>query len=122
MGARGRNRDERLRKQREYQRSYRERMKANRLPDRDEIAREVLHQAVAENLVDGREAELVQLIDGVIDGLVARGYDRNGSRRMLTDLIDRYEQGWAFQRRLHLVCPTGSDARDMRDQVCGPGG
>jgi hypothetical protein len=113
MGARGRKRDERLRKQREYQRSYRERFKANRLPDRDEIAREMLHQAVIENLAEGREAELELLVDGVIDGLVARGYDRNGSRRVLSDLIDRYEQGWVFQRRLHLVSQTESDARDM---------
>jgi hypothetical protein len=113
MGARGRNRDERLRRQREYQRSYRERFKANRLPDRDEIAREMLHQAVIENLVEGREAELELLVDGVIDGLVARGYDRNGSRRVFSDLIDRYEQGWAFQRRLHLVYPVETDARHM---------
>lgn len=113
MGARGGNRDERLRKQREYQRSYRERLKANRLPDRDEIAREMLHQTVVENLVEGREAKLEQLMDGVIDGLVARGYDRNGSSRMLSDLIDRYEQGWAFQRRLYLVCPVEPNARDI---------
>jgi hypothetical protein len=122
MGARGRDRDERLRRQRDYQRSYRERLKANRVPDRDEIARELLHQAVLDNLVAGREAELERLMDEVIDGLVARGYDGNGSRRVFSDLIDRYEQGWTFQRRLHLVSPAEPGVCDVGCQECGAGG
>jgi hypothetical protein len=108
MAPRRQDDNERLRKQREYQRAYRRRQKAIKVPDRDEIARELLHYAVTKNLALGRKAELGRLMDAVIDGLAARGYDRNGTRRVFSGLVDRYEQGWSFQRRLHLFEDDGA--------------
>lgn len=99
---RGGGREERLRKQREYQREYRKRLKEACAPDRDEIARELLHYAITENLRLGREAELWTLADAIIVRLVARGYDRAATEQAFVAIVDRYEAGWSFQRRLHL--------------------
>lgn len=104
MARRGaRDREERLRKQREYQRAYRERVKAAREPDRDEIARELLHYAITENLRLCREDELWTLADSIIERLVARRYDRVATEQAFVAIADRYEAGWKFQRRSHLV-------------------
>lgn len=92
----------RLDKQREYQRRYRERKKRNREPDRDEIARELLHFAITENLRRGREAELWRIADTVIDRLAARGFDADATARVLDEIVDRYQSGWSFQRKVHL--------------------
>src|SRR5690606_32054314 len=92
----------RLDKQREYQRRYRERKKRNREPDRDEIARELLHFAITENLRRGREAELWRIADTVIDRLAARGFDADATARVLDEIVDRYQSGWRFQRKVHL--------------------
>jgi SOS response regulatory protein OraA/RecX len=110
MAGRGGGRDERLRKQREYQRKYRKRVKAGRAPDRDEIARELLHYAITENLKRKRESELWQIADSVIERLVARGYDLEASQDVFIGIVDRYEAGWTFQRRVHLLQPREGDA------------
>lgn len=99
---RGGDREERLRKQREYQRGYRKRIKAARVPDRDEIACELLHYAITENLRLGREDELWTLADSIIERLVARRYDRAATEEAFVAIVDRYEAGWTFQRRVHL--------------------
>ncbi|GHD13890.1 hypothetical protein ACFOEZ_18075 [Tianweitania populi] len=64
-------REERLREQREYQQEYRKRIKASREPDRDEIARELLHYAITENLNFGCGKQLRLLADAVIERLFA---------------------------------------------------
>lgn len=110
-GRRAGDREERLRKQREYQRAYRERIKSSREPDRDEIARELLHYAVTENLKRDRESELWALADAVIKRLAARGYDIDATERAFVAIVDRYEAGWRFQRRVHLVGEDGEAAR-----------
>lgn len=109
-GRRRGNREERLRKQREYQRAYRERIKSAREPDRDEIARELLHYAITENLRLGREDELWRLADALIERLVARKFDRDATERAFVAIVDRYEAGWSFQRRVHLVGDGASTA------------
>lgn len=110
MAGRGGGRDERLRKQREYQEGYRKRIKAARAPDRDEIARELLHFAITENLKRKRESELWQIADSVIERLVERGYDLKASQDVFIGIVDRYEAGWTFQRRVHLLQPPEGDA------------
>ena len=99
---RGGGREERLRKQREYQREYRKRIKEARAPDRDEIACELLHYAITENLKLGREDELWTLADSIIERLVARSFDRAATEQAFVAIVDRYQAGWTFQRRLHL--------------------
>lgn len=113
MAGRGNGSDERLRKQREYQRDYRRRMKKAKAPDRDEIARELLHYAITENLKRGRESELWVLADAVIGRLAARGYDREATGRAFVGIVDRYEDGWDFQRRVHLLTDVGEGAAEQ---------
>ena len=99
---RGGDREERLRKQREYQREYRQRIKEARAPDRDEIARELLHYVITGYLEFGREDELWALADSVIERLVTRRFDRAATEQAFVAIVRRYEAGWTFQRRLHL--------------------
>jgi hypothetical protein len=99
---RGGDREERLRKQREYQREYRKRIKEARVPDRDEIAREMLHYAITENLRLGRGNKLGILARSIVERLVARGYDQYATRRAFIAIVHRYQAGWSFQRKLHL--------------------
>ncbi|MBS9721468.1 hypothetical protein JYU29_12310 [Tianweitania sp. BSSL-BM11] len=96
-------RDERLRKQREYQRDYRKRIKASREPTRDEIARELLHYAITENLKHKREEKLDALADAVIERLVKRGFDAKATENAFNGIVDRYKAGWTFQGRGHLL-------------------
>lgn len=95
-------RTSRLERQREYQRRYREMKKAKREPDRDEIARELLHYAIVMNLSCGRDEELWRLVNSISERLVARGYDKDATARAFDALIQRYAAGWSFQTRLHL--------------------
>ncbi|MBU0805423.1 MAG: hypothetical protein KKE67_19955 [Alphaproteobacteria bacterium] len=113
VAGRDQRRAERLARQREYQREYRKRIKSAREPDRDEIARELLHYAITENLKNNREDELWHLADNVIARLAARGYDRAATERAFVDIVERYGAGWDFQRRLHLV--GGGSEADLRD-------
>lgn len=95
-------RKSRLERQREYQRRYREMKKAKREPDRDEIARELLHYAIVKNLSCGRGEELWRLVGSISERLVARGYDPDATARAFDALVERYATGWEFQTRLHL--------------------
>lgn len=112
-GRRRQSREERLRKQREYQRAYNRRIAAARAPDRDAIARELLHYAITENLRLGRDEEMWTLAASVIERLVARGYDRASTEQTFSAIVDRYEAGWTFQRRLH----PGGDGDEAAERV-----
>jgi hypothetical protein len=94
--------DERLRKQADRQRDYRKKMKQERAPSRDDIARALLHFAVTENLKRDREAELHRLMDHVVDILEEQGFNRRKADEAFDSLVDRYENGWGFRRRLFL--------------------
>lgn len=104
MAPRRQSREERLRKQREYQSAYRKRMKGARAPDRDVIAQAFLYHAVARSLGQGRaEQRLIRVLDGVEAFLVGMGFERHATRLAINGLLDRYEAGWTFQRKLHLL-------------------
>lgn len=118
MAARRQSREERLRKQREYQSAYRKRMKGARAPDRDVIAQAFLYHAVARSLGQGRaEQRLMRVLDGVEEFLVKMGFDPQATRLAINNLLDRYEAGWTFQRKLHLL-----QAADDVDAGGGQGG
>lgn len=97
------SREERLEKQRLYQQAYRERKKKGKVASRDDIAHELLHFAVTENLNNGREAELLQIVETIVDRLAARGFNRHAANHSFMEIIDRYEAGWDFQRKVHLL-------------------
>ena len=62
---------------------------------------------------NNREDELWHLANNVIERLAARGYDRDATERAFVAIVERYETGWNFQRRLHLV--GGGSEADLGD-------
>ena len=100
---------ERLEKQRLRQRRLRAEKAARKTPGRDDFARELLHFAIIENLRNGREQKLNSLIDNLVERLVERGFDRGECERVIVELIDRYEAGWAFQRKVRLLARPDDD-------------
>ena len=102
---------ERLRKQRERQKEYRDRMRAERKPTRDDVARVFLHFMIAKAMKSGNQDGMEKLIDLLLDGLADQGFDKDASLDAIDDLIDRYtKRGWDFRRKVHLM-PHG-DADD----------
>ncbi|WP_046867461.1 hypothetical protein [Microvirga massiliensis] len=98
---------DRLKEQAAYQRAYRARLKAERIPTRDDVARVVLHWALIEALKPGQEDNLRKLRRVILARLTQQGFDRAAARRRIDALLDRYEDGWDFQRKPHLL---GDDA------------
>jgi hypothetical protein len=94
--------EDRKRRQREYQRAYRERKKAQRVADRDEIAREMLHAVITTMIDDGRERELVRVARVIVKRLAERGYDRDATWSVLSNIVRRYREGWTFHKRVAL--------------------
>ena len=90
-----------------YQRAYRLQQKALRKPSRDDVARVALHLAISEALQDGRGEELGAWYEAIIDRLVDQGFDRNAANRRVDQLIERYADGWGFQRKPHLMTRAG---------------
>lgn len=53
-----------------------------------------------------------QIAETVIKRLVARGYDPEASEKAFVGIVERYEAGWTFQRRVHLLQPREDDSGD----------
>jgi len=105
-----RQQGERLRKQRERQKDYRDRLKAERKPTRDDIARIVLHFMVllASEADDPRSLD--QLINRVLEALKEQGFNEDASLDVLDDLIAKYTKtNWGFRRKVHLKPGRASD-------------
>ncbi|MFC0242639.1 hypothetical protein [Rhodopseudomonas telluris] len=97
----------RLNHQADYQRAYRRQQKASRKPSRDDVARLALYLVISEGLKDGQERKLAAWCDVVTTGLVDQGFDRDATRNRLDELIERYADGWDFQRKPHLMHAFG---------------
>ncbi len=111
MAGRRQSREERLRRQREYQAGYRKRMKEDKVPDRDVIAQAFLHHAVVNSLgKPKREQRLYRVLEEVEALLVGMGFDPVKTRQAFNGLLDRYEDGWTFQRKVHLLPRLDEDA------------
>lgn len=118
MAGRRQNREERLKKQREYQQAYRKRMKEDKVPDRDVIAQAFLHHAVANSFGNPkREQRLFRVLEEVEALLVGMGFDPARTRQAFNGLLDRYEDGWRFQRKVHLL--PGPDEGASADEGDG---
>ncbi|MBZ8135492.1 hypothetical protein [Afifella sp. IM 167] len=88
--------------QKEKQRAYRARQKAERIPSRDDVARIVLHWAITGALESGQEKQLAGLRKMVIERLVEQEFSEEGARRRFDDIVARYEDGWDFRAKPHL--------------------
>lgn len=94
---------ERLRKQRIRQQEYRDRLRAERRPSRDDVARVFLHFMIVKAVKSGDKDGMEKLINMLLDALEAQGFDRDASLDVIEDLIFRYtRRGWDFRRKVHL--------------------
>ena len=98
--------------QRERQRAYRERLKAERRPGRDDVARVLLHFVIAENASrPDRKGRLDALQDVIVGCLVDQGFEERASHAVFDDLVERYtKEGWGFRRKGHLDPEDGAKA------------
>ncbi len=98
-----RQQSERLRKQRERQKDYRDRLRVQRKPTRDDIARVLLHFMIVKAVKSGNQDGTEKLIDMLLDALADQGFDKDASLEVIDDLIVRYtKSGWDFRRKMHL--------------------
>ncbi len=88
---------------RDQQKAYRKKQKALRRPGRDDVARVVLHWALTEGLRKERHEDLDKLGSLVASRLAEQGFDQAEARRRFDELLERYQSGWSFQRKRHLV-------------------
>jgi hypothetical protein len=92
--------------QADQQRAYRMQQKALRKPSRDDVARVALHLMITEALSHDQDGELGAWCDHLVTRLVAQGFDRSAAYRRVDQLIERYADGWLFQRKPHLARPS----------------
>lgn len=91
---------QRLAKKAERQRAYRSRVKTENRPTRNDVAATVFHFLVMETVRVGNWKQFNIIMDKVTDRLVDRGFNRAASEKAINALVDKYEDGWEFQRRL----------------------
>ena len=115
MAKRGDKRgDERLAEQRERQQAYRKRIKTERRPSRDDIARVLLHVVITRSAARDKLDELEKFGDLIVDRLVEQGFDKRVSYDAFDQLIDKYvKQGWEFRRKPHIGHDLPNDADDQ---------
>ena len=110
-GRRGSGRD----RQRGRQQAYRERLKRERRPGRDDVARIALHWLIVETArmaeKQNNPARMNKVEEVLLEGLVAQGFDARASDQVLGELIDKYVDGWNFRRKLHLQEAPAVSAR-----------
>ena len=76
----------------------------DKIPDRDVIAQAFLHHAVVNSFGNPkREQRLYHVLEEVETLLVGMGFDPARTRQAFNGLLDRYEDGWTFQRKVHLL-------------------
>src|SRR5690606_15377345 len=97
MSRRGGGRD----RQRGRQQAYRERLKRERRPGRDDVARIALHWLIVKTaklaVRTSNPARMHVVEDALLDGLVAQGFNAGASEEVLDELIDKYvDGGWNF--------------------------
>jgi len=84
------------------QRRYRQQQKALRKPTRDDVARVALHWIIKTALERNKEGELGKWSETIVRRLADQGFERDAARRRIDQLIECYEDGWAFQGKPHL--------------------
>ena len=89
-------------KQADHQRAYRAQQKELRKPSRDDVARVALHLIITDALGRDHDSELGMWCESLVTRLVSQGFERNAACRRVDQIVERYADGWGFQRKPHL--------------------
>jgi len=89
----------RLEKQRVRQREYRARLKAERRPSNEDLARALLDVVLTHYLERGRDKDPTRFMDRVANRLQDLGFSKEATRKVWFDLEDRYIAGWSLLRQ-----------------------
>ena len=82
-----------------------------RIPSRDDVAAVAFHWFITLCFEKNDNDGLRKIRWEVVRRLVELGFDREGAEFRVDDLVTRYKDGWAFQRKPHL----GRDRHDEDD-------
>jgi len=99
----------RLEKQRVRQAELRAVKARDRIPDRDDVARVLLHFAFGQLLRPGREKLLARIVRLLAGRLAQQGFAEVHATRVIDDLLARYEDGWDFQRKQRLLARSDEE-------------
>ena len=81
------------------QREYRRRQKDARRPSRNDIAATTFLMVVQETARVGNWNTFDKMMDLVTERLVERGFEKVATMKAIDDLVEKYENGWEFQRK-----------------------
>lgn len=95
--------EQRRKKQRRRQRAYRARLRKEKKPSHEDLARAVLDVALTYNLQLGRHQELLDLLGEVAKRLKDIGFHERDTEVVWFDLQDRYQRGWSMLRRRRSI-------------------
>ena len=106
--------NKRLTEQRARQQVYRKRVKTERRPSRDDIARVLLHLVITRSAARDKLDELEKFGDLIIERLVEQGFDRRVSYDAFDQLVEKYvKQGWEFRKKTHIGLGVPNEADDQ---------
>lgn len=115
--ARDTNRSARLENQRIRQQEYRARLKRDRTPTHEDLARALLDLAITKYQATDRQDDLWRILDQVSARLLQVGFPVKETERVWLELEDRYEGGWSLlrQRCSHAELEAMRKAASVRD-------
>lgn len=108
----GRDEADRLEKQKLRQRAYRARLKAEKRPSNEDLARALLDIALTTYLDQGRHDELMVFMGRVAGRLQDVGFAKRATEAAWFDLHDRYLRGWSLLRQRASIAELEAMRRD----------
>ena len=106
---------ERREKQRLRQRAYRARLRLEKKPTHEDLARAVLDRALTHNLRLGRHQQLMDLLDEVAKRLREVGFHERDTEAAWFELQDRYERGWSMLRHRRSIAEMEAEGLSDRE-------
>lgn len=103
---------ERLEKQKVYQRQYRARLKRQRKPQHDDLARALLDIAIATHLEQGRHEDLMVLMERIAFRLETVGFSAFRTQEVWQDLVERYQRGCSLIRERRSLAAVETASAD----------
>ena len=94
----------RNREQKERQRALRAKLKAEKRPGRDDVARVALHWMISRMTTKAAHDVLAEMEGEIVAALTGQGFDQKASYEVFDGLVEKYgSSAWDFRRKPHLL-------------------